>query len=127
MCAFASKLINTHTHTHTLSTGNGPAGIALSLMLSGHWPYFTGVHPDPYLTQKLAERPQDSLLEQVSCLYYDVVPGRGVWLARPSLLPQVGSKEGLACQTREHRDFLITTILLTPPPPTPCTDFLAIV
>ena len=47
-------------------TGNGPAGIALSLILSGHWPYFTGAHPDPYLTMKLSERPEASLLEQVS-------------------------------------------------------------
>ena len=45
--------------------GNGPAGIALSLILSGHWPYFTGNHPNPYLTMKLMERPGASLMEQV--------------------------------------------------------------
>lgn len=53
----------------TTTTGNGPAGIALSLMLSGHWPYFTGAHPHPYLTLKLGENPDLSLLEQVSSLF----------------------------------------------------------
>lgn len=44
--------------------GNGPAGIALSYMLSGHWPYFTGDHPHPYLAHKLNQTPQTSLLQQ---------------------------------------------------------------
>lgn len=45
--------------------GNGPSSILLSLMLSGHWPYFTGSHPNPYLTAKLQQNPDKSILEQV--------------------------------------------------------------
>ena len=40
-------------------------GICLSLLLSGYWPYFSGSHPDPYLTSKLNENPDKSILEQV--------------------------------------------------------------
>ena len=48
------------------SPGNGPAAIFLSLILSGYWPYFSGSHPDEYLTARLKEGEGKSLLEQVS-------------------------------------------------------------
>ena len=46
-------------------SGNGPAAIFLSMLLSGYIPYFSGKHPDPLLTSKLNENPNQSLLEQV--------------------------------------------------------------
>ncbi|KAK5600020.1 hypothetical protein CRENBAI_011000 [Crenichthys baileyi] len=46
--------------------GNGPSGICLSYLLSGHTPYLSpeGWHPNPLLHSKLAEQPHLSLLEQ---------------------------------------------------------------
>lgn len=49
------------------SPGNGPSGICLSYLLSGHTPYFSpdASHPNPLLHGKLGEQPHLSLLEQV--------------------------------------------------------------
>ncbi|CAN9512620.1 unnamed protein product [Ophioblennius macclurei] len=46
--------------------GNGPSGICLSYLLSGHTPYLSpgASHPNPLLQSKLSERPHLSLLEQ---------------------------------------------------------------
>lgn len=47
--------------------GNGPSGICLSYLLSGHTPYFSpdASHPNPLLHGKLGEQPHLSLLQQV--------------------------------------------------------------
>lgn len=47
--------------------GNGPSGICLSYLLSGHTPYLSADswHPNPLLHSKLGEQPHLSLLEQV--------------------------------------------------------------
>ncbi|XP_024125649.1 oxidative stress induced growth inhibitor 1 [Oryzias melastigma] len=46
--------------------GNGPSGICLSYLLSGHTPYLlpNSWHPNPLLHSKLGEQPHLSLLEQ---------------------------------------------------------------
>nr|XP_004659636.1 oxidative stress-induced growth inhibitor 1 [Jaculus jaculus] len=46
--------------------GNGPSGICLSYLLSGHLPYVRpgAVHPYPLLQRKLAESPGVSILDQ---------------------------------------------------------------
>ncbi|XP_068578359.1 oxidative stress induced growth inhibitor 1 isoform X2 [Cebidichthys violaceus] len=46
--------------------GNGPSGICLSYLLSGHTPYLSpgASHPNPLLHSKLREQPHLSLLEQ---------------------------------------------------------------
>ncbi|KAF7207724.1 oxidative stress-induced growth inhibitor 2-like [Nothobranchius furzeri] len=46
--------------------GNGPSGICLSYLLSGHTPYLSpeAWHPNPLLNSKLAEQPHLSLLER---------------------------------------------------------------
>ncbi|KAM5263167.1 oxidative stress-induced growth inhibitor 1 [Ctenodactylus gundi] len=46
--------------------GNGPSGICLSYLLSGHVPYVRpeAVHPHPLLQRKLAEAPGCSILDQ---------------------------------------------------------------
>ncbi|KAM7421932.1 hypothetical protein PAMA_010150 [Pampus argenteus] len=46
--------------------GNGPSGICLSYLLSGHTPYLSpeASHPNPLLHNKLQEQPHVSLLEQ---------------------------------------------------------------
>ncbi|XP_004584114.2 oxidative stress-induced growth inhibitor 1 [Ochotona princeps] len=46
--------------------GNGPSGICLSYLLSGHTPYVRpdAVHPHPLLQRKLAEAPEVSILDQ---------------------------------------------------------------
>ena len=46
-------------------SGNGPSAIFLSLLLSGHRPYFNGRHPNDILKRKLSENVGKSLLEQV--------------------------------------------------------------
>lgn len=50
-------------HIDTAVIGNGPAGICVSLMLSGWWPYYKGGHPDEKLHRRLAESPL-SLMER---------------------------------------------------------------
>jgi len=48
--------------------GNGPAGIALSWMLAGHVPYYddsSGPHPNAVLHEKLAQRRDVALVDQV--------------------------------------------------------------
>jgi len=48
--------------------GNGPAGIALSWMLAGHVPYYddsSGPHPNAVLHEKLAQRRDVTLVDQV--------------------------------------------------------------
>ncbi|XP_062997065.1 oxidative stress-induced growth inhibitor 1 [Elgaria multicarinata webbii] len=46
--------------------GNGPSGICLSYLLSGHVPYVrrSSVHPNPILQRKLEEMPEVSILDQ---------------------------------------------------------------
>ncbi|KAJ8400842.1 hypothetical protein AAFF_G00391960 [Aldrovandia affinis] len=46
--------------------GNGPSGICLSYLLSGHTPYLSpeGMHPNSILQSKLEQHPHLSLLEQ---------------------------------------------------------------
>nr|XP_055068189.1 oxidative stress induced growth inhibitor 1 [Misgurnus anguillicaudatus] len=46
--------------------GNGPSGICLSYLLSGHTPYLSpdGFHPNPILHNKLSENPNLSLFDQ---------------------------------------------------------------
>jgi hypothetical protein len=41
--------------TDVLVVGNGPAGIMLSLVLSGWLPYLVGLHPDVQLQSKLSK------------------------------------------------------------------------
>ena len=49
------------------ASGNGPSAIALSFMLSGHRPFYTGQsHPIEFLSAKLSEQQHASLLDQVS-------------------------------------------------------------
>ena len=47
-----------------LGAGNGPSGIAVSYLLSGHWPYYTGQTRDEFLHTRLALNPGLSLVEQ---------------------------------------------------------------
>jgi len=58
------------------SLGNGPSAMMLSVLLSGHWPYFSGSHPDELLSLKLMENMDKSLVEQVfvsvNCTYHCV-------------------------------------------------------
>ncbi|XP_070575773.1 oxidative stress-induced growth inhibitor 1-like [Ptychodera flava] len=57
--------------------GNGPSGICLSYMLSGHWPYFNGKHhPNQYLHQRLKEQAELSILEQDLEYLSDGLEGR---------------------------------------------------
>ena len=44
--------------------GNGPSGIMLSYMLSGHWPHYTGHSQDELLHARLMAKPDLSLVEQ---------------------------------------------------------------
>ena len=44
--------------------GNGPSGIMLSYMLSGHWPYYAGCSQDELLHARLMLEPGLSLVEQ---------------------------------------------------------------
>jgi len=44
--------------------GNGPSGLALSYLLSGHWPYYTGQSQDEFLHTRLSVEPHLSLVEQ---------------------------------------------------------------
>jgi len=45
--------------TDVVIVGNGPAAIALSFMLSGHSPHYTGVHPNPVLHARLCSGASD--------------------------------------------------------------------
>jgi len=44
--------------------GNGPSGIVLSYMLSGHWPYYVGQSQDEFLHARLMVDPHLSLVQQ---------------------------------------------------------------
>ena len=44
--------------------GNGPSGISLSLLLSGHWPHYTGAASDEFLHARLMDQAHLSLVEQ---------------------------------------------------------------
>ena len=44
--------------------GNGPSGISLSLLLSGHWPHYTGAASDEFLHARLMDQSHLSLVEQ---------------------------------------------------------------
>lgn len=66
---------------HLLSPGNGPSGICLSYMLSGHWPYYLPEkvvnHPDEILRARLdyADATK-SLIEQDLVELADGLEGR---------------------------------------------------
>ena len=51
-------------HWPCLSPGNGPSGISLSFLLSGHWPHYTGANSDELLHARLMEQSHLSLVEQ---------------------------------------------------------------
>jgi thioredoxin reductase len=55
--------------------GNGPPAIALSLILSGRWPYYQGGHPDAALDARLTGA--DTLLEQNLAPLCEGITGRG--------------------------------------------------
>lgn len=46
------------------SSGNGPSGISLSFLLSGHWPHYTGSASDEFLHARLMDQSHLSLVEQ---------------------------------------------------------------
>jgi thioredoxin reductase len=48
-------------YVDTIVVGNGPAGICVSLGLSGWWPRYRGPHPDPALHARLAAGDADLL------------------------------------------------------------------
>jgi len=56
--------------------GNGPSGIALSYLLSGNWPYYTGVSQDEFLHARLMVDPDLSLVEQDLQFLSDGLEGR---------------------------------------------------
>ena len=45
-------------------SGNGPSGISLSFLLSGHWPHYTGAASDEFLHARLMDESHLSLVEQ---------------------------------------------------------------
>ena len=45
-------------------SGNGPSGISLSFLLSGHWPHYTGTASDEFLHARLMDESHLSLVEQ---------------------------------------------------------------
>lgn len=64
-----------------IKTGNGPSGISLSYMLSGHWPYWipekTDKHPDELLRARLRHADgTKSLVEQDLYELADGIEGR---------------------------------------------------
>lgn len=68
----AFKSVGSHTSERDglmidLFSGNGPSGICLSYLLSGHKPYLdtSTVHPNPILYRKLQETKHLSITEQV--------------------------------------------------------------
>ncbi|KAL0274747.1 UNVERIFIED_CONTAM: hypothetical protein PYX00_002799 [Menopon gallinae] len=57
--------------------GNGPSGITLSYLLSGHSPYYNRIpHPDPMLSARLIECSQKSLLHQDLAFLSQGIEGR---------------------------------------------------
>lgn len=56
--------------------GNGPSGLALSYLLSGHWPYYTGQSQDEFLHTRLTVEPHLSLVEQDLEFLSDGLEGR---------------------------------------------------
>lgn len=78
-----------------VSAGNGPSGICLSYLLSGHIPYVKpgAIHPNPLLQRKLTEAPGVSILDQVSLTHER---GRGI------LGKSQGSQEGQAQNRGAH-------------------------
>lgn len=78
-----------------ISAGNGPSGICLSYLLSGHIPYVKpgAIHPNPLLQRKLTEAPGVSILDQVSLTRER---GRGI------LGKSQGSREGQAQNRGAH-------------------------
>lgn len=62
-------------------SGNGPSGITLSYMLSGHWPYWDPekiiYHPDELLRARLSYADHTkSLVEQELMILADGLEGR---------------------------------------------------
>ena len=53
-----------YTYLNNKFAGNGPSGITLSYMLSGHWPYYKGGSRDEFLDARLKIAPNLSLIEQ---------------------------------------------------------------
>jgi thioredoxin reductase len=60
----------------TLVVGNGPAGISVSLALSGWWPAYRGTHPDPDLHARLSAG-ETPLLERDLAALCENLSGRG--------------------------------------------------
>ncbi|XP_033626019.1 oxidative stress-induced growth inhibitor 1-like [Asterias rubens] len=70
-----------HCYSQAVVIGNGPSGISLSYMLSGHWPYYTSEepHPDPYLHARLLQGDEEeSLIQQDLELLSSGLEGRSL-------------------------------------------------
>jgi thioredoxin reductase len=91
----------------TVVVGNGPAGIAVSLALSGWWPRYRGPHPDPALHARLAAGDPDFLAGDPRALC-EGLKGRGhnpMGLLMDLLLhPGADAgRAGRSCLALEHR------------------------
>lgn len=69
-------MTTTPEQVDTVVVGNGPAGICVSLALSGWWPRYTGSHPDPALDARLKAGPA-SLMERDLGPLCEGLEGRG--------------------------------------------------
>jgi len=56
--------------------GNGPSGITLSYLLSGHWPFYKGGSQDEFLHTRLMVEPELSLVNQDLQFLSDGLEGR---------------------------------------------------
>lgn len=66
----------------SLIAGNGPSGIVLSYMLSGHWPFYVGQSHDEFLHARLMVEPELSLVEQDLQFLSEVRADSDVYLQR---------------------------------------------
>lgn len=69
-------MTTTPEQVDTVVVGNGPAGICVSLALSGWWPYYAARHPDPALDARL-QAGTPSLLERDFAALCEGLEGRG--------------------------------------------------